>query len=120
MKRSKDQKMINSNCSRQKREQTRDFPRQNVKRKRISSPQVVYDEEDGHLIINPKTILDNRYIVIGLIGKGTFGKVVEAFDKELKLFCAIKIIKSIKKYTDAAKVEINMLTFLKNLDPDNR
>lgn len=77
------------------------------------------DQEDGHLIIIPKTCLNQRYIIIGIIGQGTFGKVVEAYDKDTKNFVAVKIIKAIPKYTDAAKLEIQILKHIRKRDPKN-
>ena len=44
---------------------------------------------------------------------------MEAYDHELKRKCAIKIIKSIKKYTEASKLEIKVLEKLKAKDPRN-
>jgi dual-specificity kinase len=40
---------------------------------------------------------------------GTFGQVLECWDKETKEMVAIKIIRGIKKYRDAAMIEIGML-----------
>jgi dual-specificity kinase len=54
-----------------------------------------------------------------LLGQGTFGKVVEAWDNVLNKKCAIKIIKAVQKYADAAKIEIKVLKRIKQLDPTN-
>lgn len=40
---------------------------------------------------------------------GTFGRVLECWDREVREFVAIKIVRGIEKYRDAAKVEINVL-----------
>lgn len=40
---------------------------------------------------------------------GTFGQVLECWDRERKEMVAIKIIRGIKKYRDAAMIEIGML-----------
>lgn len=54
-----------------------------------------------------------------LLGQGTFGKVVECFDRVRRTFCAIKIIRAIPKYRDASKIEIRVLNTLKQHDPLN-
>jgi len=47
---------------------------------------------------------------------GTFGQVLECWDKERKEMVAIKIIRGIKKYRDAAIIEIGMLERLGKYD----
>jgi len=54
--------------------------------------------------------------MFNVIGEGTFGKVVECWDREEKKYVAIKIIRAIEKYTDAAKIEIQILDNLKAHD----
>nr|ABU88852.1 lammer-type protein kinase [Sorghum bicolor] len=50
------------------------------------------------------------------MGEGTFGQVLECWDKERKEMVAIKIIRGIKKYRDAAMIEIGMLEQLGKYD----
>lgn len=47
---------------------------------------------------------------------GTFGQVLECWDREQKGFVAIKIIRSIKKYREAAMVEVDVLQLLGRYD----
>ncbi|KAJ3322322.1 dual specificity protein kinase kns1 [Boothiomyces sp. JEL0866] len=49
--------------------------------------------------------------------RGTFGKVVEAYDNQTNTRCAIKIIKSVQKYIDASKIEIRVLKRILERDP---
>merc|ERR1719300_206432 len=49
--------------------------------------------------------------------KEPFGKVVKCEDLQKGLILAIKIIKNVKKYRDAAKLEINVLSKLAKYDP---
>lgn len=58
--------------------------------------------------------------MIKLLGQGTFGKVVEAFDKQRKSRCAVKIIRSIQKYRDASRIELRVLSTLASNDKHNR
>lgn len=57
---------------------------------------------------------------VRLLGQGTFGKVVEAVDTRTTKRVAIKIIRAIPKYRDASKIEVRVLTKLKERDPLNR
>ncbi|KAI8829864.1 kinase-like domain-containing protein [Chytriomyces cf. hyalinus JEL632] len=77
------------------------------------------DDKDGHYIVRGGEDLTARYKIIRLLGQGTFGKVVEAIDRTRNVKVAIKIIRSIQKYRDAAKVEVRVLTTLKKHDPSN-
>lgn len=58
--------------------------------------------------------------IIKLLGQGTFGKVVEAFDKKKKTKCAVKIIRSVQKYRDASRIELRVLSTLALNDKTNR
>jgi dual-specificity kinase len=50
------------------------------------------------------------------MGEGTFAKVVECYDMDEKRNVAIKIIRSIQKYTESAQVEIDILKDIKRCD----
>ncbi|XP_071956401.1 dual specificity protein kinase CLK2-like [Antedon mediterranea] len=78
---------------------------------------VVLDDEDGHLIYRPGDWLQARYEVKSTLGEGTFGKVVECKDTQRGERIALKIIKNIDKYREAAKLEINVLEKLNERDP---
>lgn len=43
------------------------------------------------------------------MGEGTFGQVLECWDRERKEMVAIKIVRGIKKYREAAMIEIEVL-----------
>lgn len=86
--------------------------------------------------------------ILGTLGEGTFGKVVKVRDVELWVFLsggqvfsyscenttkrspfsffysrnhsmALKIIKNVEKYREAAKLEINVLEKIADKDPDS-
>lgn len=67
------------------------------------------------------TILTPLYTdaIKNLLGQGTFGKVVRCKDTQRDREVAIKIIRSIQKYTDAAQIEIRVLKALRDNDPRN-
>lgn len=77
------------------------------------------DDEHGHYIIKINETFANRFITIKLLGQGTFGKVVQCFDKVNRQHVAIKIIRNIQKYRDAAKIELRILSTLKKFDNEN-
>jgi len=81
------------------------------------SGSVVQDDEEGHLIFKPGDVIQSRYKITAELGEGTFGKVVRCEDLQKNKILAIKIIKNVKKYRDAAKLEINVLTKLAKYDP---
>ncbi|XP_068623550.1 uncharacterized protein [Battus philenor] len=78
----------------------------------------VKDDKDGHLVYWPGYIMGARYKIIVTLGEGTFGKVVEVKDLEMEHRMALKIIKNVEKYREAAKLEINVLEKLAEVDPD--
>ncbi|GAB5591468.1 serine threonine protein kinase CMGC group [Umbelopsis nana] len=78
-----------------------------------------YDDKDGHYIIIPNEDLTTRYKMIRLLGQGTFGKVVECWDRVRRRYCAVKVIRAVPKYRDASKIEIRVLNTLKENDPLN-
>ncbi|OBA22845.1 kinase-like protein [Metschnikowia bicuspidata var. bicuspidata NRRL YB-4993] len=78
------------------------------------------DDEDGHYVIKINDVFANRFVIQKLLGQGTFGKVVACYDKINRETVAIKIIRNIPKYRDAAKIELRVLTTLKKFDNENR
>jgi dual-specificity kinase len=53
--------------------------------------------------------LTPRYKINSKMGEGTFGRVLECWDKERKEMVAIKIVRGIKKYREAALIEVDVL-----------
>ncbi|KAG9305441.1 hypothetical protein G9A89_021159 [Geosiphon pyriformis] len=82
-------------------------------------PMPVYDDKDGHYIVHPGDDLTSRYKIIRLLGQGTFGKVVQCWDRANNRHVAIKIIRAVQKYRDASKIEIRVLECIKQKDPEN-
>ncbi|KAK9348631.1 kinase-like domain-containing protein [Lipomyces starkeyi] len=54
-----------------------------------------------------------------LLGEGTFGKVVAAYDKQNRTHCAIKIIRAVQKDRDANWMELRVLETLSMHDQYN-
>ncbi|KAL5038852.1 serine threonine protein kinase CMGC group [Batrachochytrium dendrobatidis] len=93
------------------------LPKQQSKRQKLKTQDV--DDADGHLCIRIYDYITPRFQILKLLGQGTFGKVVEAFDKHQNKRVAIKIIKAIPKYREAAKIELNVLELIELHDPGN-
>ncbi|KAG9395745.1 Protein kinase domain [Carpediemonas membranifera] len=89
-----------------------------------------YDDENGHyMAAKGEVIYEERggYMIDSLIATGTFGTVYrghslkgsEAYKKDVNSV-AIKFIRSIQKYANAAEVEIEILSRLNNYDLPKR
>mmetsp|Transcript_19233 Transcript_19233/g.28641 ORF Transcript_19233/g.28641 Transcript_19233/m.28641 type:complete len:658 (+) Transcript_19233:167-2140(+) len=73
-----------------------------------------YDDDEGYLVYRHGDNLTQRYKILKTVGEGTFGKVVEAFDRVTRQRVAIKVVKALKNYTRAARTEIEILEYLNN------
>ena len=78
------------------------------------------DNSDGHLAYLTGDWVSDRYEIISTLGEGTFGKVVKVKDHDESSYVAMKIIKNIHKYREAAKLEINVLKKLNSKDPSGK
>ncbi|KAK4788322.1 hypothetical protein SAY86_019641 [Trapa natans] len=74
------------------------------------------DDKDGHYMFAVGDNLTPRYKISRKIGEGTFGQVLECWDREAKETVAIKVVRSIKKYRESAMVEIDVLQLLSRHD----
>jgi dual-specificity kinase len=61
---------------------------------------------------------DGRYTVRAELGKGTFGRVVEMWDEKMRITVAVKVVRSISKYRDEAKIEAEILREVQDRIPD--
>ncbi|KAL4659812.1 dual specificity protein kinase CLK4-like isoform X1 [Arapaima gigas] len=86
------------------------------------------DDEEGHLIYHNGHMLRARCIeyipflyhfIVSTLGEGAFGKVVECVDHSKGgAHVALKIIKNIDRYREAAMSEIDVLEQVNSLDCD--
>ncbi|KAJ6828001.1 serine/threonine-protein kinase AFC1-like isoform X3 [Iris pallida] len=83
---------------------------------RNASPPWRGDDKDGHYVFAVGENLSARYRILSKMGEGTFGQVLECWDLEKKEFVAIKIVRSIHKYRQAAMIEIDVLQKLAKHD----
>ncbi|TXG58557.1 hypothetical protein EZV62_016386 [Acer yangbiense] len=74
------------------------------------------DDKDGHYVFAIGENLTPRYRILSKMGEGTFGQVLECYDNEKKEVVAIKIVRSINKYREAAMIEVDVLQRLARHD----
>ena len=68
-----------------------------------------YDDQNYDYLIHGDEIFAERYILKHRIGKGSFGQVVCAYDRQQQTDVAIKIIKSKHAFAVQARTEIKLL-----------
>ena len=93
--------------SRQREKSGGDRRKRKQRSQKVEGP--TQDDKEGHLIYHPGDILGSRYIIIGTLGEGTFGKVAHCRHKYNGDKSAVKIIKNVDKYRYSAKIEIRIL-----------
>ncbi|GAV78347.1 Pkinase domain-containing protein [Cephalotus follicularis] len=81
-----------------------------------SSPPRRNDDREGHYVFNFGENLTPRYKILSKMGEGTFGRVLECWDRQTREYVAIKIVRSIRKYRDAAMLEVDVLERLAKND----
>ncbi|KAL0274666.1 UNVERIFIED_CONTAM: hypothetical protein PYX00_002740 [Menopon gallinae] len=99
-------------------EERRSYASRDTSREREREPSIE-DDEDGHLIYRIGDVLANKWKILATLGEGTFGKVLKVKDVDNPdNVIALKIIKNVEKYREAAKLEINALQKIAEKDPD--
>ncbi|KAM6421734.1 dual specificity protein kinase CLK1 isoform 2-T2 [Rhynochetos jubatus] len=92
-------------------------PQKSHRRKRSRS---VEDDEEGHLICQSGDVLSARYEIVATLGEGAFGQVVECIDRKANdRHVAVKIVKNVARYSEAAYAEIQVLEHLNASDPSS-
>lgn len=83
---------------------------------RPTSPPWRDDDKDGHYVFELGENITPRYKLLSKLGEGTFGRVMECWDRETQEYVAIKVIRNVQKYRDAAMIEIDVLSELHKHD----
>ncbi|XP_067937923.1 dual specificity tyrosine-phosphorylation-regulated kinase 2-like [Watersipora subatra] len=78
-----------------------------------------YDDDNGSYLHTPHDHISYRYEVLKVIGKGSFGQVVKAYDHKLHAHVALKMVRNEKRFHRQAQEEIRILEHLKKQDRDN-
>ncbi|XP_044304613.1 dual specificity protein kinase CLK2-like isoform X2 [Varanus komodoensis] len=107
---------------RRRRRRSRSFSRSSSRSQQSGRrAKSVEDDAEGHLIYRIGDWLQERYEIISTLGEGTFGRVVQCVDhRRGNTRVALKIIKNVEKYKEAARLEINVLEKINEKDPDNQ
>lgn len=79
-----------------------------------------YDGEDGEYLFESHDHLNYRYEILKKLGKGAFGVVLRCIDHKTNEQVALKILKNQKKLHKQGKIEIGILTLLRDNDPENK
>ena len=77
------------------------------------------DENHDYIIRSGEKFLD-RYEIDSLIGRGSFGQVVKAYDHEEQEHVAIKIIKNKKPFLVQAQIEVRLLEMMNRTDHEDK
>ena len=55
--------------------------------------------------------------MLGIAGQGTFGTVLDVYDVKHQQRLALKVVRSVQRYLEAAAIEIEILEKLRQADP---
>ena len=78
-----------------------------------------YDDDQGSYILVPHDHINYRYEILKVIGKGSFGSVVKAYDHKTQAHVALKIIRNEKRFHRQAAEEVRILEHLRKQDKEN-
>ena len=78
-----------------------------------------YDDEKGDYKIINNDHIGFRYEIKSFLGKGSFGTALKCFDHKTGKEVAVKVVKNKKKYYYQAGIELKILQFLKDNDPED-
>lgn len=79
-----------------------------------------YDDERGDYIVNIRDHLAYRYEIIKLLGRGSFGQVLQCLDHMTGNYVAIKLIRNKRRFYHQAMVEVRIMEHLTRLDSENQ
>ncbi|KAL0076888.1 kinase-like domain-containing protein, partial [Phycomyces blakesleeanus] len=92
-------------------------PRRALTRPARPKEENVHDNENNDFILYIHDIIgneqDGKYVVLELLGSGTFGQVAKCRDLSTNELVGIKVIKNIPSYLKQSLVEIKVLDYLK-------
>uniref|UniRef100_A0A8C2HK90 dual-specificity kinase n=1 Tax=Cyprinus carpio TaxID=7962 RepID=A0A8C2HK90_CYPCA len=78
-----------------------------------------YDDDQGSYIHVPHDHIAYRFEVLKVIGKGSFGQVVKAYDHKNHQQVALKMVRNEKRFHRQAAEEIRILEHLRKQDKDS-
>lgn len=78
-----------------------------------------FDSDQGTYIHVPHDHIAYRYEVMKIIGKGSFGQVIRAYDHKNLEYVALKMVRNEKRFHRQATEEVRILEVLRKKDKDN-
>ncbi|KAJ1617502.1 kinase-like domain-containing protein [Pavlovales sp. CCMP2436] len=78
-----------------------------------------YDDERGDYNVVMRDHVAYRYEVVSALGKGSFGQVVKVIDHRTQQMLALKVIRNKKRFHQQALVEVRILEYVKEHDPED-
>ncbi|KAG8198245.1 hypothetical protein JTE90_021502 [Oedothorax gibbosus] len=78
-----------------------------------------YDDTSGSYIHVPHDQIAYRYEMLKVIGKGSFGQVIKAYDHKNSQYVALKMVRNEKRFFRQAQEEIRILNHLREEDKNN-
>lgn len=78
-----------------------------------------YDDQAGSYQVVPHDHVAYRYELLKVLGRGSFGQVLKAYDHKTQQHVAIKIVRNEKRFHRQATEEIRILEHLRKQDREN-
>ena len=78
-----------------------------------------YDDDSGSYQMVAHDHVAYRYEILKVLGKGSFGQVLKAFDHKTQQHVALKMVRNEKRFHKQAVEEIRILEHLRKQDKDN-
>ena len=78
-----------------------------------------YDDDAGTYLIVAHDHILYRYEVLKVLGKGSFGQVLKAYDHKMQTHIALKVVRNEKRFHRQAQEEVKILEHLRRQDKDN-
>lgn len=79
-----------------------------------------WDDGEGYYMARPGEVIESRYKVLGVVGRGVFSSVLRAKHVDSGELVAVKMIRNNDTMTKAAMREIELLREIAEKDPDDR
>ena len=83
----------------------------------LYNPHIRGLEDSPELALHENTVIAGRYRVTALIGKGSFSRVVQCYDRRASRSVSVKVLHNDKDCVDQGIGEVRLLTLLAQRDP---